>query len=99
MNCLSPAPGGTYLEISAKPKASKSALGEEVGGALTVRLTSPPAEGAANEELTKLLSKALKIPKTSIEITRGATSRHKRLLLKGVEPKDVEERLKGVVDL
>lgn len=93
MKCLRPAPGGTLIEIKAKPKSSKPGPAGVEDGALTVRLSSPPAEGAANAELVSILAKILKVPKTSIQIERGETARKKLLLVRGMEPADVEERL------
>lgn len=92
MKCLSPAPGGTFLEIKAKPRSAKPGAGPEEDGALTVRLSSPPADGAANAELVGIVAKILKIPKTSIEIVRGETARQKRLLMKGIEPAEAAAR-------
>ena len=52
---------------------------------IKVKLTAQPIEGKANKALVEFLSKQLKIPKTSIEILRGETSKDKTLLLKNVK--------------
>jgi len=44
-----------------------------------VYTTTLPEDGKANKEVLKLLSKYLKIPKTSMEITRGSKSRDKEI--------------------
>ena len=44
-----------------------------------IKITAPPVDGAANSEIIKLFSKLLNIPKTSIEITSGLSSRNKTL--------------------
>jgi uncharacterized protein YggU (UPF0235/DUF167 family) len=50
-------------------------------------------EGAANKELEKLLAKELRIPRTSVEVVRGASSRDKTVLIQGLEPDEVRARL------
>jgi uncharacterized protein (TIGR00251 family) len=71
------------------PRASKSGIVGEFDGALKVKLSSPPVEGAANKELVKLLSKALKVAKNKIEIIKGETSRSKTVRVYGVGKKAI----------
>jgi len=52
------------------------------GDALKIKLTAPPVDDAANKMCVQFLAKCLKIPKSSIEIISGHTSRTKRLLLR-----------------
>ncbi len=47
------------------------------GDALRVYTTTVPADGAANASVIKLLAEHLDVPKTSIKIIRGTTSRDK----------------------
>ena len=44
-----------------------------------IKITAPPVDGAANSEIIKIFSKLLNIPKASIEITSGLSSRNKTL--------------------
>jgi len=76
--------GGLILKIVVAPRSASCAFAGVIDGRLKVKLTSPPVDGKANEELVKFLSKTLKIPKSSIEITKGETSKKKTLLLKSV---------------
>lgn len=94
MTCFSDdGEGGVYLMVKAKPRAAKPGVEGEREGALVVRLASPPAEGAANEELLKILSKALKVPKTSLKIVQGTESRVKRVRAPGLSAKEAASRL------
>lgn len=78
---ITPAPkGGVYIEVRAKPRSSKPGVEGGSEGALVVRISSPPADGAANEELISTLGKALGVPKSSLTLVRGASSRQKRIL-------------------
>jgi len=51
--------GALFFTVRVVPRASKSSIAGERDGALRVRVAAPPVEGAANEELTRLLAQAL----------------------------------------
>jgi hypothetical protein len=74
------------LGVRVTPRSSKPGIGEwktDPGGRpfLELRVAAAPADGAANEEVIKLLAKALGVPKSSVSIVSGETSRLKRLEL------------------
>ncbi|MGD1874778.1 MAG: DUF167 domain-containing protein [Mastigocoleus sp.] len=65
------------IRVKVKPSSKQQTITEESDGSLTIRLKSPPVGGLANEELIKLLSKRLNVPKSYIQIKSGASSRQK----------------------
>jgi uncharacterized protein (TIGR00251 family) len=67
------------LDVRVIPLSSKSEIVGELDGALKVKLKAPPVDGAANDELIKLLSKELGIPRSGLEIVSGLTSKSKRI--------------------
>jgi len=72
---------GFIVNIKISPNSSKNEIiknGEEI----KIKLTTQPIEGKANKALIEYLSKELKIPKTSIEIVKGETSKEKTVLFK-----------------
>ena len=69
------------------PRASKSEIVGEYDGALKVRISAPPVDGAANAELTKILSKKLNVPKSAVGIIGGQTSKQKQVLINGIDYK------------
>lgn len=88
---LTELPEGIRVAVKLTPKASHDAvlgLGCDADGstALRVAVTAPPEHGKANAALIKLLAKAWRIPKSSISIASGATSRHKTVLVAGERP-------------
>lgn len=72
---------GIIIHIKIVPNSSKNdiILEEEF---IKVKVTAQPIENKANKALIELLSKTFKIPKTSIEILKGDTSKEKTLLIK-----------------
>ena len=83
--CWSRTAEGITLRVRVQPRASHAGIEGIKGDSLRVRLNAPPADGRANAELIELLSKALRIRKTDIEIIRGHTSREKTVAIKGLD--------------
>jgi uncharacterized protein (TIGR00251 family) len=81
---------GTVVEILVKPKSAKFEVLLE-GDEVVVRCTEEPVKGKVNRELLKALSKFFH---TNVELVSGATSKQKRLLLKGMEKSEVERLLR-----
>ena len=72
------------LSIRVTPRSAKPGIGAwkmDPGGRpfLEVRVAAAPADGAANEEVTKLLAKTLGVSKGSVGIISGENSRLKRV--------------------
>lgn len=72
---------GLIIKVKIVPNSSKNdiVLEEEF---IKVKVTAQPIENKANKALIEFLSKVFKIPKTSIEILKGETSKEKTILLK-----------------
>lgn len=83
----------TVLLIKVVLRSSKNSIAGWENGELKVRLNAVPEKGKANQELIALLAKALHLPKSSITIIGGETSRHKRLLIEGLSEDEIKERL------
>ncbi len=67
------------LRLFVQPRSAKNELCGVHEGELKLRITSPPVDGAANEACRQFFSKLLKVPKSSITILSGESSRHKRI--------------------
>jgi uncharacterized protein (TIGR00251 family) len=87
--------GGATLRVKVKPRASRDAIAGPKDGALVVRLTAAPVEGAANASLQKLLARVVRVPPSSIEILRGATGRDKLLRFASVSAAELRRRLES----
>ena len=69
------------IDVTVIPKSSRSEIKIDQSNNIKIYLTSAPADGKANSELLKLLSKSLKIPKSSIKIIKGEKNRNKKILI------------------
>ncbi len=74
------------------PRSSKNIL-EWEQGTLKARLTAPPVDGAANAALISLLAERLAVPRRTISIVRGETSRQKTIEIAGLTLEEIERRL------
>ena len=70
---------GLVFKVHVQPGASRNQVLGLHGDALKLKLTAPPVEGKANKACIGFLSEALGVPKTSIEIVSGNSSRHKNI--------------------
>jgi hypothetical protein len=84
---------GVIVEIYVQPRASRNEIAGMHQGRLKVRLTAPPVEGEANKECVRFLARLLDVPRSSVSILQGLKSRSKTLLIRGVTPLEVQERL------
>ncbi len=87
--------GAVLFDVRVVPRSSKSEIGGPHDGALKVRLSSPPVDGAANAELVKLLAKSFGVAKSDVEIISGSASKAKRIRISGASASAIEAILKG----
>lgn len=85
------------LSVRVTPRSAKPGVGEwkmdPAGRAyLEVRVAAAPTDGAANEDVIKILAKAVGLPKSRLSIASGHTARLKRIDLPLTE-EDVRARL------
>ena len=71
--------GAVIFKVRVAARASKSEIVGAHDGALKVRISSPPVDGAANAELVKVLSKAFGVSKSEIGIASGQASKTKTI--------------------
>ena len=57
------------------------------------RVTAPAIEGKANRAIIMLVSEMLAVPAITVSIQSGATSSQKRVLVTGMNKKDLLDRL------
>ncbi|HTN43741.1 MAG TPA: DUF167 domain-containing protein [Nitrospiria bacterium] len=84
---------GVVLKVSVQPRASRQELSGIHDGALRLRLTVPPVEGAANEACRVFLAELFQTPKSRIQIIRGVRSRQKWVQIEGLTSDMILRRL------
>ena len=72
------------FSVRLQPRASKNEISGVQNGAIKVRVTAPPVEGAANEALVKLLAENLDVAQRDVTIVSGAASRNKTVEVSGI---------------
>ena len=84
---------GVTFAVKVHPRAKKNAITGEVGDALKVALTAPPVDGKANAACIEFLAKLLNVPRSSVTIASGQSSRNKVIWVSGVTAQQVRDRL------
>jgi uncharacterized protein (TIGR00251 family) len=86
---------GAIFSIRVHPRAKKNAITGELGDALKLSLTAPPIDGKANAACIEFFAKLLKVPRSSVTIAAGESSRNKVIRVIGLSPEEVRQRLSG----
>ena len=77
---------GITIEVKVEPRSSKRQItGIMDGTILKVKLTAPPVDGSANEQLIELIAEVTGVKKSWIRIVRGLSSKRKLVEITGVE--------------
>ena len=84
---------GVILRVKVQPRASRDEVVGPHGDGLKIRITAAPVAGAANKHLLKFLAKKLRVPRSQMSITSGATSRAKSIAIEGISAEEVRQKL------
>lgn len=94
--CLRQTAAGVEIRLLVQPRASRNRLVGLQGDELKIALTAPPVEGAANKACCTFVARLCRLPRNSVILVSGETSRHKRLLLEGVDAVEIDRLLAGL---
>jgi hypothetical protein len=88
---------GLHLKVYVQPRSSRNQITGAYRGALKLKITSPPVDGAANKACIRFLAKRLGIAPSRIEIVSGHTARTKRLLIRAgaAEVSKIEQNIRS----
>ena len=84
---------GATFQVKVHPRAKKNAIVGEVGDALKLALTAPPLQGRANDACIAFFAELLNVPRSSVTIAAGQSSRNKVMRIAGMTAAQVRERL------
>lgn len=76
---------GIIIEVRVIPRSSKKEIAGVSGNVVKVKLTAPPVDGAANEQLREVLAERFGIRKVNIVILKGESSKNKLIKITGVD--------------
>jgi uncharacterized protein (TIGR00251 family) len=84
---------GVSFAVKIHPHAKKNAINGELGKALKVSLTAPPIEGRANDACIEFFAKLLNVPRSSVTIASGHSSRNKVIRVLGLSAEELRKRI------
>ena len=84
--CLDSGPGQVAFWIHVSPRARRDSVMGSHGDALRVSVKAPPADGRANRSCVAVLSEALGVPRSAIDLDPGSRGRRKRVRVHGDPP-------------
>jgi len=87
-------PASCLLDVKVTPRSSKNEIKVTDDGSIKVWVTSPPTDDQANTAVCRLVAERLALPKSSVTIKSGHSSRSKRLSCLGIELSVALDRLK-----
>ena len=79
---------GIILKLRIAPNSSKNQFVAD-GDIIKLKITAQPIEGKANKAVIEYLSKQFKIPKTSVEIIKGETSKDKTIFIRTTDEEKI----------
>ena len=81
------------LNLYVQPKSSRTRITGLHDGAIKLSITAPPVEGKANTQVTTLIAKLFKIPKSAVTLLSGHQGRHKRIGITGINQDQIQQIL------
>lgn len=85
--------GGVTFAVKVQPRAKRNAVAGEVGEALKISLTAPPVNGKANAACIEFFANLLKVPRSSVTIAAGQSSRNKIIRVAGLTGQQLRDRM------
>ena len=88
---------GVILRVVVKTDRPKTLFQLEED-AIVAEVNEPPIMGRANAAMKKLLANSLRVKTSNIEIVKGARSKIKYVLIRGLKSEDIIEKLRVLND-
>ncbi|OGI44720.1 MAG: YggU family protein [Candidatus Muproteobacteria bacterium RIFCSPHIGHO2_01_FULL_65_16] len=70
------------LQAQIQPRAGRDEAAEVLGDRIKIRVTAPPAAGAANARLAAFLAREFGVPQNRVLLERGLSGRRKQVRIK-----------------
>ena len=79
--------------VHVQPRAKRTEVTGMHGAAVKIRLAAPPVDGAANEALRRFLAERLCVPRASVHVVAGLSSRDKLVEVDGLDADEARRNL------
>jgi uncharacterized protein (TIGR00251 family) len=76
---------GVVIDVKVEPRSSKKGIAGVHDNMVKVKLTAPPVEGEANEQLIEVIAETIGVRKSDVRIVRGMSSKRKTVEIRGIE--------------
>ena len=86
---------GVSFAVHVQPRASRCGVTGILNGAVKIRLTSPPVDGAANDHCIDLFAQLLKVRRRDVTIITGESSRHKIIKIAGITAEQLQRLIEN----
>jgi uncharacterized protein len=81
------------LAIRVQPRAKRTEVAGERGGAVLIRVSAPPVDGKANDAVVRLIAERVDVPRSAVRIVKGETARDKLVRIEGLSADEAWARL------
>ena len=81
------------IKVRVNPRSSRNQITGWQDDVLSIKLTAPPVEGAANKACIEFLADQLGVKKSQIVLVSGDTSRNKVFEITGIGDAEIRSRL------
>lgn len=88
---------GVMIEVFVQPRAARNSVEGIYGDALKLKVKAPPVDDRVNRAVEKLLADLLDLPRSSVAVVGGHSSRRKRIAVTGASREQVVNRLNRVL--
>jgi uncharacterized protein YggU (UPF0235/DUF167 family) len=85
------------LNVRVTTRSSKPRV-EWDGNTLSVWVSAPPVDDAANDAVIKQVAQALQTAPSRIVIAKGGHSRHKAIDVAGMDDRELRDRLSSLIE-
>ena len=88
---------GVRIRVQVNPRSSRNQVTGWEDGTLSMKVTAPPVEGAANKAVCEFAAEVLGIRKSRITLVSGQSSREKVLEVEGLSLDEIAAAVSGVL--
>lgn len=81
------------VRVHVNPRSSRNQLTGWQDGILSIKLTAPPVEGAANKAVAEFLADRIGVRKSQVSLIAGEKSRDKVFEITGISQESLHQRL------